>query len=100
MKLQFNIKDKSQDAYRDLTTVAREYHHIYVDRSKFGFNYEVLNPVKTWFLTEPDPKFTTECYAIGYIDSMELSKIIERFTLTEEEIIYLKEHRDDVLRNK
>ena len=99
MKLQFNIKDKSQEAYRDLTTVAREYHHIYVDRSKFGFSYEVLNPVKTWFLTEPDPKFTTECYAIGYIDSMELSKIIDRFTLTEEEIIHLKEHKDDVLRN-
>jgi hypothetical protein len=99
LKIEFDVKSKSEDGFRDFLITAREYHHIYLDKSKSGLNYEVLNPVKTWLLTEPDPKFTTDCYAIGYIESMEMSKILDRFSLTEEEIEYLREHRDDYVKN-
>jgi hypothetical protein len=99
LKHYFNVRDKSEDAFRDLLFVAREFHHIYPSNDKMGMNYEVLNPVRVWFLTEPDPVFTTDCYAIGYIQSMEISKIIEKFDLTEEEVEYLREHRDDYVKN-
>ena len=99
LKLHFDIKHKSQEAFRDFLTTAREFHHIHVDKSKMGIGYEVLNPIKTWFLTEPDPTFTTDCYAIGYIDSMELSRIIDKFDLSEEEINWLKDHKDDYVSN-
>lgn len=95
----FNIKDKSEDGFRDLLVTAREFHHIYTSKDKMGMNYEVLNPVRVWFLTEPDPVFTTDCYAIGYIQSMEISKIIEKFDLTDEEVEYLRNHRDDYVKN-
>lgn len=99
LKHHFNIKDKSEDAFRDLLITAREFHHIYTSKDKIGMNYEVLNPARVWFLTEPDPVFTTDCYAIGYIQSMEISKIIEKFDLTEEEVEFLREHRDDYVKN-
>ena len=99
LKHHFNIRDKSEDAFRDLLVTAREFHHVYTSKDKMGMNYEVLNPVRVWFLTEPDPVYTTDCYAIGYIQSMEISKIIEKFDLTDEEVEYLREHRDDYVKN-
>ena len=99
LKHYFNVRDKSEDAFRDLLITAREFHHIYTSKDKMGMNYEVLNPVRVWFLTEPDPVFTTDCYAIGYIQSMEISKIIEKFDLTDEEVEYLRNHRDDYVKN-
>jgi hypothetical protein len=99
LKHYFNVRDKSEDAFRDLLVTAREFHHIYTCKDGMGMNYEVLNPVRVWFLTEPDPVYTTDCYAIGYIQSMEISKIIEKFDLTEEEVEYLRNHRDDYVKN-
>lgn len=99
LKHYFNTKEKSEDAFRDLLFVAREFHHIYLSKDKMGMRYEVLNPVRTWFLTEPDPMFTTDCYAIGYIQSMEISTIIDKFDLTEEEVDFLRQHRDDYVKN-
>ena len=99
LKHYFNVRDKSEDAFRDLLITAREFHHIYTCKDGMGMNYEVLNPVRVWFLTEPDPVYTTDCYAIGYIQSMEISKIIEKFDLTEEEVEYLRNHRDDYVKN-
>jgi len=99
LKHYFNVRDKSEDAFRDLLVTAREFHHIYTCKDGMGMNYEVLNPVRVWFLTEPDPVYTTDCYAIGYIQSMEISKIIEKFDLTDEEVEYLREHRDDYVKN-
>jgi len=99
LKHYFNIRDKSEDGFRDLLITAREFHHVYMSKDKMGMNYEVLNPARVWFLTEPDPVFTTDCYAIGYIQSMEISKIIEKFDLTDEEVEYLREHRDDYVKN-
>ncbi len=53
-KADFNLKEKSEDAFRDLLISAREFYHIYEDNSKVGYNVEVLNPKNTWFLTTPD----------------------------------------------
>ena len=45
-KAEFNLKEKSEDAFRDLLISAREFYHIYEDNSKLGFNIEVANPKK------------------------------------------------------
>ena len=37
-KADFNLKEKSEDAFRDLLISAREFYHIYEDNSKLGFN--------------------------------------------------------------
>lgn len=55
-KAEFNLKEKSEDAFRDLIIGAREFYHIYEDNSKLGFNIEVTNPKNTWFLSTPDRK--------------------------------------------
>ena len=99
LKRHFNIKDKSQEGFLDFLTAAREFHHIYINHSKLGVGYDVVNPRNVFFLTEPNPRYTTDCYVIGRIESMELSRIIERFNLTMDEIEYLREHRDDYIRN-
>lgn len=53
-KAEFNLKEKGEDAFRDLLISAREFYHIYEDNSKLGFNIEVANPKNTWFLSTPD----------------------------------------------
>lgn len=96
MKMEFNMKEKSEDAFRDLLICSREFFHIYEDNSKLGFNVEVANPKNVWFLTVPDRKWTSDptskggCYAGGLIEVMELSEIIEKEDLTKEEIDHLK----------
>lgn len=91
VKVEFNIKEKSEEAFRDFLLSAREFHHIYPDNSKLGFNYEVLNPKNVWWLTTPDKKYIKDAYAAGTIHVMELSEIIDRFNLTKEEIDHLRE---------
>lgn len=49
-KADFNLKEKSEDAFRDLLISAREFYHIYEDNSKLGFNIEVANPKTHGFL--------------------------------------------------
>lgn len=96
MKMEFNMKEKSEDAYRDLLISSREYLHIYEDNSKLGFNVGVVNPKNEWHLTVPDRKYTSDptsrggAYAAGIVEVMELSEIIETFDLTKEEIDHLK----------
>lgn len=96
MKMEFNMKEKSEDAFRDLLITSRQFYHIYEDNSKLGFNVEVANPKNVWFLTVPDRKWTSDptsrggCYAGGIIEVMELSEIIEKEDLTKEEIDHLK----------
>jgi len=102
-KAEFNLKEKSEDAFRDLTISAREYFHIYEDNSKTGFNVEVCNPKNTWFLSTPDRKYTSDptgraqgAYASGTVNVMELSEIIETFPdLTKEEIDHLRSSLQD-----
>lgn len=103
MKAEFNIKEKSEDAFRDLTISAREFLHIYEDNSKLGFNIEVANPKNVWFLTTPDRKWISDvtgraqgAYAAGTVMAMELSEIIEMFPdLTKEEIDHLRTSLQD-----
>ncbi len=103
MKAEFNLKEKSEDAFRDMTISAREFYHIYEDNSKTGFNVEVANPKNTWFLTTPDRKYISDptgrtqgAYAAGLVNVMELSEIIETFPwLTKEEIDHLRSSLQD-----
>lgn len=102
-KADFNLKEKSEDAFRDLLISSRQYYHIYEDNSKLGYNVTVANPKNTWYLTTPDKKFisdptgrNTGAYAAGTVEVMEISEIIEAIPdLTEEEIDHLRESLED-----
>jgi hypothetical protein len=102
-KADFNIKEKSEEAFRDLLISARQFYHIYEDNSKLGYNIEVTNPKNTWFLTTPDKKYTSDptgrkqgSYAAGTVQVMELSEIIEAVPeLTKAEIDHLRTSLQD-----
>jgi hypothetical protein len=102
-KAEFVLKEKSEDAFRDLLISSREFFHIYEDNSKTGFNIEVANPKNTWFLTTPDRKYISDptgrnqgAYAAGTVQVMELSEIIESIPdLTKEEIDHLRSSLQD-----
>ncbi len=102
-KMDFNMKELSEEAFRDLCISAREYYLIYEDNSKLGFNAEVVNPKNAWFLTVPDRKYTSDpsgrakgAYAAGTVQIMELSEIIESSPdITKEEIDHLRSSLED-----
>lgn len=102
-KADFNLKEKSEDAFRDLLTTSREYYHIYEDNSKVGYNITVANPKNTWFLSTPDKKWISDptgraqgAYAAGTVEVMELSEIIESIPdITKEEIDHLRSSLQD-----
>jgi len=102
-KAEFVMKEKSEDAFRDLLISSREFFHIYEDNSKLGFNVEVANPKNVWFLTTPDRKYISDptgraqgAYAAGIVQVMELSEIIETFPdITKEEIDHLRSSLQD-----
>lgn len=102
-KADFTLKEKSEDAFRDMLISAREFYHIYEDNSKVGFNVEVANPKNTWFLTTPDRKYISDptgraqgAYAAGTVQVMELSEIIESIPdITKEEIDHLRSSLQD-----
>lgn len=102
-KADFNTKEKSEDAFRDMLISGREFFHIYEDNSKLGFNVEVANPKNTWFLTTPDRKYISDptgraqgAYAAGTVQVMELSEIIESIPdITKEEIDHLRSSLQD-----
>lgn len=103
IKVDFNLKEKSEDTFRDLLISAREFYHIYEDNSKLGYNIEVANPKNVWFLTTPDRKWTSDptgrnqgAYAAGTVQVMELSEIIESIPdLTKDEIDHLRSSLQD-----
>ena len=102
-KAEFVLKEKSEDAFRDLLISSREFFHIYEDNSKTGFNIEVANPKNTWFLSTPDRKYISDttgrnqgAYAAGIVQVMELSEIIEAIPdITKEEIDHLRSSLQD-----
>jgi hypothetical protein len=102
-KADFVLKEKSEDAFRDMLISAREFYHIYEDNSKLGFNIEVANPKNTWFLSTPDRKYVSDptgraqgAYAAGTVQVMELSEIIESLPdLTKDEIDHLRSSLQD-----
>lgn len=97
-KAEFNIKQKSEEAFRDLSICAREYYHIYEDNSKLGYNIVTENPKNIWKLTTADKQYTSDpsgraqgAYAAGTVRVMELSEIIELIPeITKEEIDHLR----------
>lgn len=103
IKAEFNLKEKSEEAFRDLCISAKEYFLIDEDNSKTGFNIETLNPKNTWYLTLPDRKYISDpsgraqgAYAAGTVNVMEISEIIEAFPdITKEEIDHLREGLQD-----
>jgi len=102
-KAEFTLKEKSEDAFRDILISSREFYHVYEDNSKLGFNVEVANPKTTWFLTTPDRKYISDvtgraqgAYASGTVQVMELSEIIESIPdLTKDEIDHLRSSLQD-----
>ena len=102
-KADFVLKEKSEDAFRDMLISAREFYHIYEDNSNVGYNVEVANPKNTWFLTTPDRKYISDptgraqgAYAAGTVQVMELSEIIESIPdLTKDEIDHLRSSLQD-----
>lgn len=102
-KADFNIKEKSEDALRDMLISSREYYHIFEDNSKVGYDINVENPKNVWFLTTPDRKYTSDpsgrakgAYAAGTVTVMELSEIIESIPdITKEEIDHLRTSLND-----
>jgi len=102
-KAEFNLKEKREEAFRDLCISARPFYLIYEDNSKIGFNIEQVNPKNAWFLTTPDKKWVSDvtgrgqgAYAGGTVQVMELSEIIEKFPeLTKKEIDHLREGIED-----
>ena len=90
-KMNFNMKEISEDCFRDMLISGMEYYHIYEDNSKLGFAVENLNPKNVWVLTSPDRKLVKSAYAAGTIHVMELSEVLDRFPkLTKEEIEHLR----------
>jgi hypothetical protein len=102
-KADFNLKEKSEDTFRDLCISGREFYLIYEDNSKTGFNIEETNPKNVWFLTTPDKKWISDpsgrakgAYAAGTVHVMELSEIIELFPdITKDEIDHLRSSLED-----
>jgi len=90
LKMELNLKEKSEEAFRDLLICSRQFYHIYEDNSKLGFNVRVVNPKNIWYLTTPDKTYTKDSYAIGTIDIMEFSEILNTFNLSLEEINALR----------
>lgn len=98
MKVRFNLKEKSEDAFRDLIISAKEFFHLYEDNSQFGFNVEVLNPKNVWYLTKMDERYMSDpldqnagAYACGTIHIMEFSEIINKFKLGKDEIEHMRD---------
>ncbi|SEW21419.1 hypothetical protein SAMN05428988_3208 [Chitinophaga sp. YR573] len=99
LKAEFNIKEKSEEAFRDLLICSNEYYHIYeTGANSLGFSVETANPKKVWELSVGDKKYSRDWYAGGLLDVMELSEIIERFpNVTKEEIDHLRKASDNGL---
>lgn len=97
MKMRFNLKEKSEEAFNDLLITGMEYFHIYEDNSDLGFNIEVLNPKNTWSISTPDTEYisnpldpTSGSYAAGTVEVMELSEVLYKFNLPEDIVKHLR----------
>ena len=99
LKYTFDFKDKSQQSFLDFLVTGKEFHHFYPDNSRIGFNYKVENPSNVWYLANRNAQTTNDCWAIGTIEVLSMSEIIDRYTLTGEEVEHLNERALQNLRN-
>ena len=90
LKREFNLKEHFEGGFRDLLICNKEFFHNYVTRDRTGFKAEKVNPKNVWYLSTPDKKYLKDAYASGLIEIMELSEIIDKYDLTEEEIEHLR----------
>lgn len=94
VKAEFNLKELSEEAFRDLLICSRENYQIIEDNSKVGFYVRVVNPKNVWVLKTPDKKYTKDAYAVGTIEILELSEILNTFQLDMEEIECLRKEAE------
>lgn len=102
-KADFNLKEKTEETFRDMCIASRFFFHIYEDNSKVGYNIVEENPKNVWYLITPDKKYTSDpsgrqqgAYAAGTVKVMELSEIIESTPeMTIEEINHLRSSPQD-----
>lgn len=99
LKYQFRLKEKSTQSFLDFLITGQEFHHFYPDNSRVGFNYKVENPSNVWYLANRNAMYTTDCWALGTIEVLSVSEIVERYSLSGEEIKHLTTRSLQNLRN-
>jgi len=99
LKYHYNFREKSQQAFLDFLVTGKEFHHFYPDNSRLGFNYKVENPSNVWYLANRNGQYTSDCWALGLIEVLSMSEIVERYNLTGEEVEHLKNRSLQNLRN-
>jgi hypothetical protein len=99
LKYSFKLKEKSNQAFLDFLITGQEFHHFYPDNSRVGFNYKVENPSNVWYLANRNAMYTTDCWALGTIEVLSVSEIVERFNLSGEEVKHLTTKSLQNLRN-
>ena len=99
LKYQFRLKEKSTQSFLDFLITGQEFHHFYPDNSRVGFNYKVENPSNVWYLANRNAMYTTDCWALGTIEVLSVSEIVERYSLSGEEIKHLTTKSLQNLRN-
>ena len=99
LKYTFKLKEKSSQAFLDFLITGQEFHHFYPDNSRIGFNYKVENPSNVWYLANRNAMYTSDCWALGTIEVLSTSEIVERYNLTGEEMDHLTKKSLQNLRN-
>ena len=99
LKYHFNFRDKSQQSFLDFLVTGKEFHHFYPDNSRLGFNYKVENPSNVWYLGNRNAQYTSDCWALGLIEVLSMTEIVDRYTLTGEEVEHLRDRSLQNLRN-
>lgn len=94
LKMEFNMKELSEEAFRDLLITGRQRYHIYEDNSKLGFKVECLNPRNVVIHTSPNKKYTRDAHAVSIVEVMTISEILERFDLTKKEVDHLIDQQE------
>lgn len=92
LKVELNLKEKSEEAFRDLLYTSREYYHVLeTNENTLGLDLVCLNPKSVWRLTTPDKKYSHDWYAGGIGEIMEISEIMDKFPfVTKTEIDHLR----------
>ncbi len=99
LKYSFRLKEKSSQGFLDFLITGQEFHHFYPDNSRIGFNYKVENPSNVWYLANRNAMYTTDCWALGTIEVLSMSEIVERYNLSGEEVKHLNSRSLQNLRN-
>lgn len=91
LKRDFRIRDHAGQGFRDLMTVGRNRFHVYEDNSPTGFGVENVNPKNVWKYMDINEKYLKKAIYAGLIEVKDITDIMNRFKLTEEEFEQLKD---------